>query len=168
MTLPNGVRTKYCYSHLITKTIKNIKERKKEKKQQIFNLEKRVKEVKKLDTLSKTVWRKFSHYLKKKYSNFSGYAKCYTCETVYDVKELQAGHLFHRGNQKYKMVDFDENHIRLQCIRCNYYSETQHKIFYDKLVKEIGKKAVNKLEIRRKNEKSLTLEELKKLSIKFN
>ena len=40
---------------------------------------------------------------------------CYTCKRDIPFKEIQAGHFRHNK------LDFDENNLHAQCIRCNKY-----------------------------------------------
>lgn len=116
----------------------------------------------------KKAWTVFSLYIRKKAEKEKGVIFCYTCDCVYKLKELQAGHCFHKGNGRYKALDFDEKHIRPQCGKCNVYTGGMVNIFQAKLTRELGIKAVENMIFRRKNELPLTLAELKEIYAKYS
>jgi hypothetical protein len=106
-------------------------------------------------------WEFFSKYLKAKLVTFQGYFTCYTCDKTFTIDLAQAGHCFHRGNQHYKALDFDEKHIHLQCGGCNMDSQgNKQNVFQAKLTREIGIEAVEKMIWRRNNEPALMIHEL--------
>lgn len=104
-------------------------------------------------------WETFSKWMKRNKDYFT----CYTCEKIFPIDEAQTGHCFHRGNQMYKLLDFDPQHLRLQCGGCNCFSMTQTNIFQAKLTRELGIEEVEKMIWRRHNEPVLTIEELKEI-----
>ena len=126
------------------------KQKKKEKRENHYKL------------VSKKAWNLFAKSLKQGKDYFT----CYTCGKVLPIEQAQAGHCFHRGKQRYKALDFDPKHIRLQCGGCNCFSTGQTNIFQAKLTRELGIEEVEKMIWRRHNELPLTVEELKDL-IKF-
>ena len=81
----------------------------------------------------KAVWDWFSIYIRLKYANKKGYAKCYTCDREMPIKELQAGHaIAGRSNA----VLFDEELVRPQCQRCNVWLAGHLGEFRERLIKE--------------------------------
>ena len=83
---------------------------------------------------SKTaVWDWFSIYIRLKYANKKGMAKCYTCGKTLPIKDLQAGHaIMGRSNA----VLFNEEVIRPQCQRCNVWLGGNLGVFVQKLIEE--------------------------------
>lgn len=73
----------------------------------------------KISTVKNRLWKTVSLYVRLKYSNDQGYAKCVTCGTTKHYTELQAGHFIpkKKGNSIY----FVEENIHPQCPRCNMY-----------------------------------------------
>ena len=85
---------------------------------------------------SKTaVWDWFSIYIRLRYANKKGMAKCYTCGKVLPIKALQAGHaIMGRSNA----VLFDEEIVKPQCQRCNVWLAGNLGVFAQKLIEENG------------------------------
>lgn len=108
-------------------------------------------------------WSAFAKWLKKELVWFT----CYTCGKTLPIEQAQAGHCFHRGNARYKAIDFDPKHIHLQCGGCNCFSTVQTNIFQAKLTRELGIEEVEKMIWRRNNEPPLTIEELKELIARY-
>ena len=83
---------------------------------------------------SKTaVWDWFSIYIRLKYANKKGMAKCYTCGKALPIKDLQAGHaIMGRSNA----VLFNEEIVRPQCQWCNVWLGGNLGVFVQKLIEE--------------------------------
>lgn len=99
-------------------------------------------------TLSR--WKKefdkiFSRYVRLKYSK-NGYATCYTCGKVNEIKKLQNGHYISRS---YLSTRFDEENCRVQCYGCNVMQQGKSVDFREHLVRDLGEKKVLALEQRR-------------------
>lgn len=181
-----------CYSHLKEKErekmkvyakkarLKVKKEKKKEKKKLLCSRcgeNKRYKRKKKILTVCRScffetsveywsdkAWSAFAKWLKKDKEYFT----CYTCHKTLPIEQAQAGHCFHRGNQRYRAIDFDPKHIKLQCGGCNCFSTGQTNIFQARLTRELGIEEVEKMIWRRANEPALTIEELKDLITEYS
>ena len=165
--LPHRKYCLKCINFLAREKVKQAKAIKKlrEERKKMKRKEKRENNYK---TLSKKAWNIFASFLKKSQATFNGYFTCYTCEKVLPVEQAQAGHCFHKGNQRYRAIDFDPLHIRLQCGGCNCFSTTQTNIFQLKLTKELGIKKVEQMIWRRQHEPELTIDELKELINKYS
>lgn len=92
------------------------------------------KQKKKLDAV-------FSRYIRLKYAK-KEMCTCYTCGKVKHWKEVQNGHFIPRN---ILVTRFDENNCRPQCVGCNMFGNGKILDFEDHLVKEIGRKEVDKL-----------------------
>lgn len=118
---------------------------------------------------AKRAWTKFAKSLKNAQVSFQGYFTCWTCDETKPIQVAQAGHCFHRGRQNYKALDFDPNHIRLQCSACNMdMNGNKQNIFQAKLVREIGIERVEEMIWRRVNEPALTIPELQEIIKKYS
>lgn len=126
-------------------------------------LKKREKRENNYKTVSKRAWNLFAKSLKAGKDYFT----CYTCGKVLPIEQAQAGHCFHRGKQRYKALDFDREHIRLQCGGCNCFSTGQTNIFQAKLTRELGIEKVEDMIRRRNQEVALTVYELKEIIKKY-
>ncbi|MCK9370652.1 recombination protein NinG [Candidatus Dojkabacteria bacterium] len=63
-------------------------------------------------------WKEFSRYIRVKYANDCGCAKCVTCNSLMHWKDLQAGHFIDgRGGA----VLFNEKIVFPQCCKCNVF-----------------------------------------------
>lgn len=95
--------------------------------------------------LDDKLWKIFSQYIRKR-SCPDGWGRCYTCLTVKDISELDAGHYISRS---YKPTKYDERNVRIQCRQCNRFKNGDPITFREQLVKEMGEQAVTKMELSR-------------------
>ena len=98
----------------------------------------------------KLVWNEMSEYVRTKYADWSGYVRCYTCDVVKKIEEMDCGHL-----------DFILDNLRPQCTVCNRYKSGNLGIFAIRLIKEIGLKRVEALQ--KVNVKRFGMPELRKI-----
>ena len=87
--------------------------------------------------LKDKAWKLFSLYIRRKYSDECGMAKCYTCGREKHYKELHAGHgLSGRGGY----VLYKEQVVRPQCPGCNlnqpFGKGGNYQVFIPKLIRE--------------------------------
>lgn len=111
--------------------------------------------------MKKKLWKLFSQFIRLrdclKTTGSPTKGRCYTCDRVYDFKELQAGHFIPGRTNS---VLFDEIGVRVQCYSCNMYRGGEQLLFRRKLVKEIGEEKVEFLENKRFQTKQYRLGEL--------
>lgn len=88
-----------------------------------------------LRTLKAKAWSLFSEYVRRKYADANGYARCYTSGAVMPWKELQCGHAI---GGRHGAVLFDEEICRPQSVRDNVFLRGNYPIFTTKLIKENG------------------------------
>ena len=94
-----------------------------------------------LKPLKKKAWKLCSEYIRRKYADSSGMARCISCGKLAHWKELQAGHLI---AGRTNAILFEERGIRPQCGACNY-QEGNTVGFMIGLEKELGKEEAQKL-----------------------
>lgn len=87
----------------------------------------------------------FSRYIRLKHSH-NEMCTCYTCGKVLHWKEIQNGHFIPRN---ILITRWDENNCRPQCVGCNVFGNGKILDFEDALIKEFGKKEVEKLKASR-------------------
>ena len=87
--------------------------------------------VKKLDII-------FSQYIRNKYANKQGMVKCFTCDRVYPVKNIQNGHFMSR---KHMSTRWQEDNCRPQFYSCNIMKQGMQ---YE-MGKRLGKKTAEKM-----------------------
>jgi len=139
---------KLCPKCQFTKALKKEYKDKGIEKKRPYNWsgEKRTKK-KSQSTLEKEkadLW--FSLYIRLKYAFKSGnelYCKCFTCGSMHPIKMIDNGHFVTRGNLS---VRYHENNARPQCRSENRFKQGVHSVFRDKLIAEIGKDEVEKVE----------------------
>lgn len=111
--------------------------------------------VKKLDK----VFSEFIRLRDTKDWNFQ-YGRCISCGRILPWVKLQCGHFYSRIKMNTR---FDEKNCNAECVFCNIYS-SDHLIGYRKnLVKKIGEKEVDMLDIRAHQTKNYSLFELQML-----
>jgi len=86
----------------------------------------------KLARLKDNAWTIFSQYIRTRDK------KCFTCNGSPD----NAGHFFHN------CLDFDEENIHAQCVRCNKWLSGNLAIYSVNLLKLLGQKKFELLNIR--------------------
>lgn len=137
--------------------------RKKEKKEKLAKIEKAKKRKKKTkkykksqwSKLSKKCWKMMSEVVRRTGADWRGYNRCYTCGTIKQWKELQAGHRYHG------VLDFDYRNIKPQCIKCNHHSSGNLGEYERLIVKEHGIEYSEQLHRDARQFKSYSLEELR-------
>ena len=88
----------------------------------------RSKLVKKLDTV-------FSLYIRLRYADNRGMAKCFTCGKVDHWKKLQAGHF---QSRRHYSTRWHEDNVQVQCQSCNLYNQGQQYIYAKNLGLELA------------------------------
>jgi len=83
--------------------------------------------------LKKELDRIFSLFIRYKYADKNGYVRCYTCDTIKPVKEMQCGHWIPRNILGTR---FSEKNCRPQCVGCNMFNRGRPDVFSVNLMKE--------------------------------
>jgi len=167
----NGINiSKFCSDcQWIIKKEKHQKQVLKRREERKKETRKRKREDKSKSNLvfGKKVWATFIKYLKAKKSKGKEYACCYTCGRQFSIKELQGGHFKHRGRTKWKAIDFEFNHIQLQCSECNFAKSGEEYEFGKRLEQDFGEEWVREIIYRRNTEEPLTYEQLLEIKDKY-
>ena len=86
-------------------------------------------------TTKATAWRVFSEYVRRKYADANGFARCYTSGVVAHWRELQCGHGI---GGRHNAVLFDEEICRPQTVAENVFKRGNYPVFVTKLIQENG------------------------------
>lgn len=119
------------------------------------------KTLKELKELAQIV---VNRYVRKLYSKSDNTTRCYTCLRWVSTKQIDASHFI---SVRHQSTRFDLNNLRSCCQDCNRYAYGNLKRFRQHLVAEIGEDAVEELEMRSKQHKHWTREELQELITKY-
>lgn len=87
-------------------------------------------------------------YIRQRDSN-DGYFVCICCDKPFPVAQMQAGHFI---PSTYAATKFDEDNIHGQSNGCNMFKRGNLIEYRPRLIKKIGKEAVEALEARRHDE----------------
>lgn len=87
----------------------------------------------KIQILRDKAWDTFSLWIRNRDK------RCVTCGSS---QNLQAGHFWHN------VLDFDEENINAQCRRCNHFLSGNLAVYAIYLLKKLGKKKFDELNIR--------------------
>lgn len=92
--------------------------------------------------LHKKLWNIFSIYIRLRDKGV-----CFTCSTRKWDEELGEWTIkgFNAGHFRHGVLDFDEQNIHCQCIRCNHHLSGNGVEYARRLTKQIGLKAVEAL-----------------------
>ena len=106
---------------------------------------KKVKKPKKLTyaKAKKDAWKVFSLYIRTRDSH-DGKAICFTCEYLFPIKELQAGH-FVPGRKN--VLLFHEQNCHQQCLRCNVFLKGNLIEYYPRMVEKYGLDTIEALKL---------------------
>jgi hypothetical protein len=100
----------------------------------------------------------FNHFIKLKDANSQGFVKCFTCDNVHHISNIDAGHF--QGSRK-QSVRWDEMNVKPQCRKCNSTNNGMRKEFADRLDEKYGQGTAENL-IRKANKvRSYSSSELK-------
>lgn len=119
------------------------------------------KSLKELKELAQIV---INRYVRNLYASTDGTTRCYTCLRWESTKLMDASHFI---SVRHQSTRYDLNNLRSCCHDCNRYSYGNLKRFRQHLVTEIGESAVEELEMRSKESKHWTREELNELIAKY-
>jgi len=122
------------------------------------NADKSVAELKKLAQIV------VNRFIRLKYAHSDGTTRCYTCLRWVSSKQIDASHFI---SVKHQSTRFDLNNLRACCTDCNRLNYGNLKRFRQHLVEEIGESAVEELEMRSKDIKHWTKQELLDIIEKF-
>lgn len=106
----------------------------------------------------------FSLYIRLKSCDWRGYVQCYTCDKIDHYKRMQCGHFVSRSSNLLRM---DERNCRVQCPGCNVFKNGNYIEYTLRLIKEKGKKFVEKLREEGKQNHQFTEEELQEIVDKY-
>lgn len=95
-----------------------------------------------LPKLKKKLDEVFSLYIRHKYA-VNGMVKCYTCDVVKPIKEMQNGHYISRGVLATRFLEIN---CRPQCVGCNVFKHGNYIVYTRRLEEELGVEKVKKLE----------------------
>lgn len=112
-----------------------------------------------IDRLDKIV----SIYVRTLYSK-NGYVKCYTCDIVRPIKEMDCGHYIKR---QYMNTRWDLDNLRVQDTRCNRFLDGNQDEFIARLNMEMGRDMAIELNKKKHTIKQWTIKELENLETKF-
>jgi len=120
------------------------------KKKKVVSIDKikPIKKPRKKVDLKAKLDKIFSMYIRLKYSNSNGICKCISCGKYHTWKEIQNGHYMSR---RYMSTRFDEDNCRPQCVSCNIFNQGNIQMYRLGLIKDIGEKRVNLVELRAKS-----------------
>ena len=109
--------------------------------------------------------KQFSLYIRLKNADWRGNCTCYTCGKVSLYNEgMQCGHFISRSSSTLR---FDENNVRVQCVGCNIFKSGNYIEYTLRMIKEKGKKFVEKLKERGRGTHQFTEKELQEIVDKY-
>lgn len=100
------------------------------------------KELKDLEKIKDKAWNIWSIYIRKRDKGI-----CYTCGARHWDEELGEWSIkgFNAGHFKHGVLDFDEENIHCQCIRCNRWNHGELDLYAENLIRDMGLERFNLL-----------------------
>ena len=103
-----------------------------------------------------------SKYFRQQQADFQGFVSCYTCNVRKHWKEMDLAHYIHNR------LDFEPNNLRVCCVRCNRFLHGNLGIYGEKLIREVGLEAVEKMRLYSyKKGNNYTVSECKEVITKY-
>lgn len=113
-----------------------------------------------LKTRQAALWDVFSEWVRRKDADSLGMAQCVTCGAVGHWTTMDAGHFWKRSHQATR---YDPVNVAVQDTRCNRFrggAEAEHAAY---ILKTYGKEVFDELEVRHRQIKKWTREEIESL-----
>ena len=85
----------------------------------------------------------YSLYIRHLYADSDGNIKCYTCDTIKPIKEMQNGHFWSR---KHLSTRWNDDNCRPQCLSCNFFNNGNYRIYTREMLNELGEDKYQQLE----------------------
>jgi 5-methylcytosine-specific restriction endonuclease McrA len=109
----------------------------------------------------KKTWTVFSKYIRlrdaMRTTGTLEDAKCVSCQRIYPVGKLQAGHFISR---RHNNILFDERNVAAQCVGCNLKQKGNWAGYYEQMIKLYGTDVIEELLMLRQLPKHFTASEL--------
>jgi len=112
-----------------------------------------------IDRLDKII----SIYVRTLYSK-NGMVRCFTCDAVKPIKEIDCGHYIKRSNMNTR---FDLDNLRPQCVACNRFRDGMQDEFIGRLNLEMRRDMATELHRKKHIIKQWKSSELEELELKF-
>lgn len=107
----------------------------------------------------------FSLYIRLSNADWRGYVQCYTCTKIAHYKDyMPNGHFISR---KSSTLRFSEDNCKVQCYACNVMLKGNYIKYTMRLIKEHGKRFVERLIEKGKETHQFTEEELLDIAYKY-
>lgn len=88
-----------------------------------------------LRTLTNKLDGIFSKYIRLRDADGRGNCRCFTCDKVAEIPEMDAGHFV---NRQHKSTRWSERNVHSQCRFCNRYCEGRKDVYAVRLVEKYG------------------------------
>lgn len=95
------------------------------------------------------VFNKFIRLRDTIYENGKAFFICISCGVKKTIDQMHAGHYWPVGGNE--AIRFDEDNVHGQCVYCNFHKHGNEKGYRPRLIKKIGQKRFDLLEIKRNN-----------------
>lgn len=133
-------------------------------KKEVRKLKKKIKRENNTRLLKKKLDTVFSIYIRKKYSDQWGKAKCVSCPKIDDWSKLQNGHYISRGNYSTR---YSEKNCFVQCVGCNLFKKGNYPAFTKFILDNHGEQYLQDLIAEGQKIRQWTAPELKELITKY-
>lgn len=107
------------------------------------------------------IFNKYIRLRDTQYSNGKAFFVCISCGHPKGIEEMHAGHYHPVGGNE--SVRYDEDNVHGQCLHCNFYKHGNDKGYMPRLIKKIGQKRFDILEIKRHNRSKMMAFEIEYL-----
>ena len=95
-----------------------------------------------MKTLTDNLDYYFSIIVRYSKTSHNGYCQCFTCERVFKVTKMDAGHFAGRSN---KLTRWSMLNVQPQCQQCNKQKDGMKKVFAERIDSTYGKGTAAKL-----------------------
>jgi hypothetical protein len=120
----------------------------------------RAAKPKKRTTLLKMADQAYSIYIRTLNADQNGYVRCFTCESVHKIAEMDCGHF---ASRRHMSTRFLEKNTEPQCRYCNRFNEGRKDVFSLRLIEKYGPDILREIHETRNIDKKWSSDELLEL-----
>ena len=125
----------------------NLEKKKEDKSKRVIKLINRSEKKKSIKQLEKELDVVFSLFIRHRGSK-DGMNKCFTCDKILPIKELQDGHY---ESRRHKSLKYHEQNNHCQCYWCNVVKKGNYTVYALRMIDKYGKEFVDMLAIKKHN-----------------
>lgn len=120
--------------------------------------------TKKISSVKKYADSAFSKYIRLKYCDGNGMLRCFTCDEMHHILEMDCGHYVSRMHNSLR---YSELNAHPQCQRCNRFNEGRKDVYALRLIEKYGADILRTLAVEKQKVVHIDIEGFRDLARNF-